>query len=65
MFGVSLSETIAREKPQDGIPFVLKTLTTFILENGKETAGIFRVTGDANETKKLSETFDTGWFFLA
>merc|ERR1712137_322440 len=60
VFGVPLIETIIREERDSGIPYLIEVLSEYILANGPDVAGIFRVAGSTAEIKALKAAFDTG-----
>eukprot|EP00698_Gefionella_okellyi_P009892 TRINITY_DN2539_c0_g1_i3.p1 TRINITY_DN2539_c0_g1~~TRINITY_DN2539_c0_g1_i3.p1 ORF type:complete len:195 (+),score=44.14 TRINITY_DN2539_c0_g1_i3:62-646(+) len=61
LFNVTLEEIVCRPADTDasaGVPKILTTLTTAILERGQQTEGIFRVPGDADEVSALRLQLD-------
>jgi len=57
VFGVSLARILEREKPIDGIPFIVKTTVEY-LKKKKETEGIFRLSGSSAEVAQLKQLFN-------
>lgn len=57
MFGVSIRKLVEREKPADGIPFVVKSCIEYVRKK-RESEGIFRISGGTSEVKNLRETFE-------
>ena len=57
-FGVSLEVLLVRDKPEDGIPRVVKDLATFIEEKGSHSVGIFRIPGTATTIKRVKTLYN-------
>ncbi|XP_068130911.1 LOW QUALITY PROTEIN: rho GTPase-activating protein 25 [Hyperolius riggenbachi] len=62
VFGQRLSDTIAYEKKygRHSVPILMEKCADFILENGLNEEGIFRLPGQDNLVKQLKEAFDAG-----
>eukprot|EP01119_Soliformovum_irregulare_P003865 TRINITY_DN14913_c0_g1_i1.p1 TRINITY_DN14913_c0_g1~~TRINITY_DN14913_c0_g1_i1.p1 ORF type:complete len:743 (+),score=254.87 TRINITY_DN14913_c0_g1_i1:55-2283(+) len=56
-FGVPLTKLLEREKPANGIPFLVSTTINYIKQN-KEAEGIFRISGGSEEVGSLRTQFD-------
>jgi hypothetical protein len=61
VFGLEFSELCRRDDAMDGIPFVVKCCTEFLLDGtNPETEGLFRVSGNAQHIKDTKAIFDRG-----
>ncbi|XP_066449153.1 rho GTPase-activating protein 25 isoform X2 [Eleutherodactylus coqui] len=62
VFGQRLADTIAYEKKygRHTVPILMEKCADFILENGLNEEGIFRLPGQDNLVKQLKEAFDAG-----
>ncbi|KAM9313059.1 rho GTPase-activating protein 25 [Gastrophryne carolinensis] len=62
VFGQHLADTIAYERKYGRhlVPMLMEKCADFILENGLNEEGIFRLPGQDNLVKQLKEAFDAG-----
>ncbi|GAB5360229.1 hypothetical protein AAMO2058_000609700 [Amorphochlora amoebiformis] len=57
LFGQTIEDAV--ESSEFGVPHILIETASYLLENGLETEGLFRVPGNASEMKTLQHEYDT------
>lgn len=53
-----LQSLVDRDKPEDGIPIVIKDLVNFLRESGMDTQGLFRIPGTNTLIKKAKTSYN-------
>jgi hypothetical protein len=61
-----LEHIVEREEPEGNVPYVVQDLTNFLLKNGLDDMGLFRIPGTSTVVKKLryeyNQSYITGTF---